>query len=230
MRAVTIILARAGSKGLPGKNHALLRDRPLCDHTFDHALASGRAPRVLVSTDSPEVAAAAAARGLPVVDRPAELAGDTATVDAAARHACPIDADAVVILYANVPVRPPTLIDDALEKLAATGCDSVQSVCPVGKFHPAWMKHVDGDRLLPNPHYTGPGGFRRQDLPPLYQLDGGIIAVTRASLMRTDPDDPHAFLGDDRRAVITGSGDVIDVDTPLDLVIADAVLSSRAAP
>ena len=224
---LTLILARAGSKGLPGKNHAPLLGRPLCAYTLDHALLSRRTTQVVVSTDCPVVAEHSRSRGLTVVDRPIALAGDTATVDAAARHAVQaldIRTDALVLLYANVPVRPPTLIDDAVALLLNTGCDSVQSVCRVGKSHPAWMKAIDGNRLLPNPHYTGPGSHRRQDLPPLYQLDGGVLVVTPASLQRVEPADPHAFLGDDRRAVITPEGGVVDVDTPLDLALAEAVL------
>ena len=234
MCVLTLILARAGSKGLTGKNHTPLLGRPLCAYTLDDALASRRAGRVVVSTDSPEVAAHTRGRGVEVLDRPPDLASDTATVDAAARDALArLDGpapDTVVILYANVPLRPPNLIDDAVGLLERTGCDYVQSLCRVGKAHPAWMKGLDGDRLLPNPHYTGPGSHRRQDLPPLYQLDGGVLAVTATSLTRTDPTDPHAFLGTDRRAVVTQEGSVIDIDTPLDLVIAEAVLRQATSP
>ena len=231
-----MILARAGSKGLPGKNAIPLLGRPLCAWTFEHAVAArvaGVIAEVVVSTDCDRVAAAAGEAGLAVIERPAGLADDTATVDAAARHACDaVDPgpnrrfDAVVILYANVPARPDTLIADAMTKLRTTGCDSVQSVCPVGKYHPAWMKTLDGDRLRPNPPYADLKIHRRQDLPPLFQLDGGIIAVTRVSLDRVDPTDPHAFLGEDRRAVLTEPGAVIDIDTAADLALAAAVLAA----
>jgi len=136
----------------------------------------------------------------------------------------------VVILYGNVPLRPVSLIDDAIEKLIATGADSVQSVCPVGKMHPYWMKRVGGadhpdDALM---MYEDNAVYRRQDLPPVYMLDGGIIAVTRANLITVVEGEPHAFLGRDRRAVVTSPGEVIDIDSDVDLEYARALLQRRA--
>ena len=232
MTTLCLILARAGSKGLPGKNIRPVAGRPMIAWTIDHALAARQRraiDRIALSTDGPAIAAVGRDMGIDVIDRPAELAGDTATVADAARHAVrqieqhdgsPIDL--LVILYANVPVRPADLIDRAVAKLIDTGCDSVQSVCPVGKHHPCWMKTLDGDRLLP---YVENTIDRRQDLPPVYQLDGGIIALRRPCLDVRPADPPHAFLGRDRRAVVTGPGDVVDVDEPADLALAEVALA-----
>ncbi|MCC7145774.1 MAG: N-acetylneuraminate synthase family protein [Phycisphaeraceae bacterium] len=237
MNTLCVILGRAGSKGLPGKNIAMLAGRPLIAHTIELALAAERVDRVVVSTDGPAIAAAARALGVDVVLRPADLASDTATVDSAARHAVAVVEertaqrfDAVVILYANVPLRPADLIDRAVAKLESSAADSVQSVCPVGKLHPYWMRRLtgpDGDRLEP---YQPNQVYRRQDLPPVYQLDGGIIAVRRESLWRIDPQQPHAFLGDDRRAVVTETGSVIDIDDAKDLAVARALLENDSPP
>lgn len=238
MSTLAIILARSGSKGLPAKNALPCAGRPVLAWTIKHALKSDSLDRVVVSTDGHELKSIATACGVEVADRPDSLAGDTATIDAAARHAVQcIDPeklfDTIVILYGNVPVRPFDLTDRAVAKLRETGCDSVQSVCPVGKHHPYWMKKLapsaEGDLndvLLPHiPNQV----YRRQDLPPLYELDGGIIAVTRESLFVVRKDEPHAFLGEDRRAIVTQPGDVVDIDEELDLIVADAILSKRAA-
>lgn len=231
MRTLCVILGRAGSKGLPGKNVAVLAGRPLVSHTIEQAMASRLVDRVVVSTDGAEIAAAARAMGVEVVMRPAELATDTATVDGAARHAVEeIERrhgeryDAVVILYANVPIRPSGLIDRAIEKLTATRGHSVQSVCPVGKLHPYWMRRLtgpNGDVLEP---YQANDVYRRQDLPAVYQLDGGIIAVRRESLFIVEDGKPHAFLGRDRRAVVTDAGSVVDIDDAKDLAVARALV------
>ena len=234
---LAVVLARAGSKGLPSKNSLPCAGRPMLAWTLEHALASQRVGRVVLSTDGPAIADIARSMSVEVIERPAELADDTAPVDAAARHAVEtLEAprgpffDAVVILYGNVPVRPADLTDRALAKLAATGCDSVQSLSPVGKHHPWWMKRLggeDGDALKP---YHPNGVYRRQDLPPVYALDGGVIAVTRESLFTVTPGQPHAFLGNDRRAVVCEhEGEVIDVDTAIDLKLAEAVLREREA-
>jgi sialic acid synthase SpsE/CMP-N-acetylneuraminic acid synthetase len=232
MKTLGIIIARAGSKGLPGKNLRQLGGKPLVAWTIEHALAATRLNRVVLSTDSSAIAELGRRYGLDVVLRPPQLATDTATVDSAVRHA--LDQvqsrtaetyDAVVILYGNVPLRPAGLIDRAIEKLADSGADSVQSVCPVGKTHPNWMKKLagpSGDVLQP---YEPNTVYRRQDLPPVYQLDGGLIAVTRRSLQRVVPSQPHAFLGENQRAVVTEPGQVVDIDAAVDLAFAQAMLA-----
>lgn len=237
MSCVCIILARAGSKGLANKNVLDVAGRPMIAWTIDQALDArqrGVVDRVIVSTDGEAIAQIARNLNAEVLIRPAELAGDTATVDAAARHAvCEItdlesEIAQVVILYGNVPVRPDDLIDRAVAKLRQTGCDSVQSLCPVGKHHPYWMKRLDGDRLAP---YEDSNVYRRQDLPPVYQLDGGIIAVTRRALFTVRDGEPHAFLGADRRAIVTQPGQVVDVDAASDLPRVEAAMfeSTREA-
>ncbi|MFW6033306.1 MAG: cytidylyltransferase domain-containing protein, partial [Phycisphaeraceae bacterium] len=187
MKTLGVILARAGSKGLPRKNALPLAGRPMIAWTVQHARQSASLSRYLVSTDGEELASIARDAGAEVILRPPELAHDTATVDAAARHAleqAEAEAgetfDAVVILYGNVPLRPADLTDRAVAKLARTGCDSVQSVCPVGKMHPYWMKQLAGDAGDVLEPWVENQVYRRQDLPPVYMLDGGIIAVTRA--------------------------------------------------
>lgn len=237
--SLAVVLARGGSKGLPRKNVLPLAGRPLIAWTIRSAQAAvtrGRLSMVVVSTDDAEIAQTASTLGVGVVRRPAELASDTATVDAAARHAVESverstgrTVGSVVILYGNVPLRPDDLIDRALARLRTIGCDSVQSVAPVGKMHPFWMKTLDGpegDRLSP---YVPNTIYRRQDLPPVYMLDGGIIAVTRSSLARVEDGRPHAFLGDDRRAIVTAPGEVVDIDTAEDLRVAEAVVSAPNA-
>lgn len=229
-RVIGVIIGRAGSRGLPDKNAIPVAGRPMVCHTISHANASSRLDRVVVSTDGPRIAAAAEAIGAEVVLRPADLASDTATVDAAVRHAVETledPADIVVILYANIPVRPAGLIDRAVETLAAAGADSVQSYASVGKFHPYWMVRLDGDGRV-EPHVEN-AVYRRQDLPPLHIPDGGVIAVRRESLFRINPALPHAFLGRDRRGIINDPGAVIDVDSPHDLAVAAVRLGDRGA-
>ncbi len=226
MSSAAVILARGGSKGLPRKNALPIGGKPMLAWTIEHAVNTPGLDRVLVSTDDDRLMRVARDYPVELVERPDALASDTATVDAAARHAVEgIDADHIAILYGNIPVRPADLTRRALDKLIETGCDSVQSVCPVGKMHPYWMKRLDGDRLL---MYEANTVYRRQDLPPVYMLDGGVIAVTRASLMTVTEGEPHAFLGRDRRAVTTRSGEVVDVDSWMDLKIAEATMGKMA--
>ncbi|MEO1585213.1 MAG: acylneuraminate cytidylyltransferase family protein [Planctomycetota bacterium] len=236
MNALAIILARAGSKGVPGKNVRPIAGRACIEWTIDAALAAESVSRVAVSSDDPKAIDAARGMGVEAVTRPAGLAHDTATVDDAARHAVNelggLDVP-IVILYANVPVRPADLIDRAVDRLVATGCDSVQSYERVGKHHPWWMARIDETNGEVSPwqgDVLNHGVFRRQDLPPAYLPDGGVIALTRRALMREIDgagDGPHAFFGVDRRGIVSPEGSVVDIDTEADVVRAEQVLSER---
>jgi CMP-N,N'-diacetyllegionaminic acid synthase len=246
--AVAVVLARGGSKGLPRKNALPVCGRPCLAWTIECARASAGVSTVALSTDDAELAGVARGLGVLVVDRPAELAGDRATVDAAARHAlaelrarghAPSEPTLpVVILYGNVPVRPADLIDRALAVFASGEVDSVQSYAPVGKHHPWWTARVEeaSGRVSPwEGTVLNHGVFRRQDLPPAFIPDGGVIVVSARALSLelpgVDPG-PHAFFGraDRRRGVVNPEGSVIDIDTRVDLLVADAILRERGAP
>ena len=232
---LAIILARAGSKGVPDKNTMPIAGRPCAAWTIDDAVAARSLDKIVVSSDCPRVRDLADAAGLTFVPRPPSLAADHATVDDAARHAL-AEADPgerfpdVVILYANVPVRPPTLIDDAVRLLRATGADSVQSFEHAGKHHPWWTVHLDAPSQRVAAFDGGPlfhNTFRRQDLPPALTPSGGVIALRRSALLLHLPDappGPHAFLGIDRRGLAHDPGHVVDIDAPIDAVVADALL------
>ena len=226
---LAVVIGRAGSKGLRGKNARILNGHPMVRHTIDAAIKAKSVSRVVVSTDCDRIRGVAQTLGTHVVRRPPELATDTAAVDAVVRHAVETfggDESIIVILYANVPVRPVDLLDRAVRLLADSGADSVQSYCDVGKHHPYWMASLDaGNRVRP---YVENSIHRRQDLPKLLLLDGGVIAVTRESLFADRPDDPHAFLGADRRGLETAPGSVVDVDTLRDLHVAEAALQTPA--
>lgn len=234
MRALGIILARAGSKGLPDKCVRILLGKPVITYTFGHAQESTQLSGIVLTTDSEPAKKLAREAGIVVVDRPAELATDTATVDAAARHAVEIwerrhetKVDAVALLYGNIPVRRTGLIDEAITLLEKTGADSVRSVAPVTKHHPDWVHRLHGDRLEP---FRPNSIYRRQDLEPLYYHDGAAVVVTRQALFAAldTPDDHQAFWGKDRRAIVQRSDEAVDMDDPIDWYVAEAVLRSRA--
>lgn len=237
--ALAIILARAGSKGVPGKNALVIAGKPCVVWTIDACRASRRIGAMAVSTDGAAIGDAARAAGCEVLPRPADLAGDKVTVDASARQAVSAweslhsrlgDDAPVVLLYGNVPIRPAGLIDRAVELLTSTRCDSVQSYAGVGKYHPWWTVRVDeasgvvkpweGDVLYHNV-------FRRQDLPPAQVPDGGVLVVSRRALMLEIAgagSGPHQFLGVDRRGIVNAEGSVVDIDSAIDVHVASAIL------
>lgn len=234
--SLVIVMARGGSKGLPLKALAKVGGKPLVARSIEHALESKLASAIVLTSDSQPILSVGRQYGVQICERPAELATDEAKCDAAVRHAVEwwesihgTLARYIAILYGNVPLRPAHLVDRALTKLIETGADSVQSVCQVGKMHPFWMHRLSGlqnDILGP---YEPNAVFRRQDLPPVFMIDGGIIALSRSSLFDFDSsgNHPHRFLGKDRRAIITQPGEVIDVDDSLDLAVAQALVSTN---
>src|SRR3954452_14269042 len=110
MQTLGIILARAGSVGLPNKHLLQLLGRPVISYTFDHARASERLDRVVVSSDCPQILRLGQQNGFDTIRRPAALATSDASVQAVMLHAMraieadeSFQADAVVVLYGNVP-------------------------------------------------------------------------------------------------------------------------------
>jgi CMP-N-acetylneuraminic acid synthetase len=232
---IAIILARAGSKGLPGKNSSPVADRPCVEWTIEAAKRSECVSQIVVTSDDVQVNRIANQHGCTVIQRPPELASDHATVDDAARHAYEaigMPSVPVVVLYANVPVRPDSLIDDAVELLVESKCDSVQSYTNVGKHHPWWTVRV-GEHGAVTPWEGGVlynNCFRRQDLPQAMIPDGGVMALSPDALMLrvNAPQGPHCFLGNDRRGIMTNEGDVIDIDSRIDQIVADTILRERS--
>ncbi len=239
MSTLALVIGRAGSRGLPGKNALEIAGKPCVAWSIEHALAARRIDEVAVSTDCPAISAVARRYGVEVVDRPPLLAADTATVDDVARHAIAERDDpaaVIALLYANVPVRPRGLVDDAIDLLVRTEAHSVQSYAPVGKRHPLWTAVGDPDDGGVRP-WSGDvlngGVHRRQDLPPAHQPDGGVLVVTRAALFRRvgAPAGPHAFLGTRRHGLVLPEGAVVDIDNDIDARVAAALLEEpRAAP
>jgi len=227
MRILGIIPARGGSRGIPGKNLALVAGRPLISYTFDAARASRRLARAIVSTDSDAVAALARAEGIDVPFlRPAELAGDDTAMLPVLQHA--IDAlggerpDAVVLLQPTSPLRRPEHIDEAIDLFERSGADSVVSVTAVPhQFTPGSLMQVEENgrlvALVP-----GPAPTRRQDKPLLYARNGPAVLVTRTAVL-----DSGRLYGDTVRPYVMSRQDSLDVDEPFDLELVEAVLTRR---
>ncbi len=228
-----VIIARAGSTGLPGKNKRILLGKPVISYTIESALNSKLLDAIIVTSDDADVREIASGyEDVWVTGRPAELATDTAPVDAAARFGCEraeelygFHADIIVLLYGNIPIRPEGLIDLAVNELITKGGDSVQSYSPVGKFHPDWMVMLEegGYVKLNCPNHP----YRRQELRPMFIPNGAVLAIRRESLYRKPEHerDFHAFLGKDRRGIVHPESDlIVDIDTLKDLYIAEGIL------
>jgi CMP-N-acetylneuraminic acid synthetase len=170
---------------VPGKNTRLLGGKPLLAWTAESALAARSLDRVVLSTDSPEIADLGRSLGLdaPFL-RPAVLAADdTPTLDVVIhalgwleRSGDPYDA--VVLLQPTSPFRPAGMIDRAVRLLQEQDASSVISMQPVPHHHhPFWVFLSDGEggvRLSTGGRDPIP---RRQLLPTALVRDGRLYAV-----------------------------------------------------
>ena len=232
MTTLAIILARSGSTGLPDKCVLPLCGRPVLAFTIGHAQQSRYVDEIILTTDSARAGMIGQAAGIEVVQRPDPLATDTARVDDAVRHAvrqyetdAHDQADVVVVLYGNVPIRADGIVDRCVDHLVKTGADSVRTVVSASKQHPDWMHRLEDDRMT---CYRPNSIDRRQDLEPVVYHDGAVIVIRRESLFAPETaDDPHAFFGRDRRAVVQQADDSVDIDTLADFYLAEAILRVR---
>lgn len=232
MKVMAIVPARAGSRGVPEKNFRELLGKPVIVYTIEAAQAAATVDRVVVTTDEPTMASVCVDFGVDMVERPVELAQDSTRIDDALRHGCEAIEErdgyvpeVVVMLYANVPVRAEGIVDKAVRHLVATGADSVQTVEPVGRYHPYWLQKLEGDRMS---KYVDNQVYRRQDLPAVYALDGCLGVVRYEVLMAAAGNgDPHAFWGDDRRAIVQREHDTVDIDAMRDFFVAEAALREK---
>jgi CMP-N,N'-diacetyllegionaminic acid synthase len=225
---LAIIPARGGSKGLPRKNLLPLLGKPLIAYTIEAARAARSLQRIVVSTESPEIAEIAWQYGAEVPFlRPAELAQDETPTLPVLQHVLNelkatggYEPEVIVLLQPTSPLRRAEDIDNAVSLLQQTGADSVVSLC-VAEHHPAWMKRLEDDRVLPflenAPEYT-----RRQEMPPVHRLNGAIYVTRRPILM-----EQNRILGQDTRGLIIDANSSVDIDTPLDLKIAALILQER---
>lgn len=180
-RVVAIITARGGSKGLPRKNILDLNGKPLIAHTIDAARASNIFSNIVVTTDDKEIKEVSLKFGANIIDRPSELATDTASsldvLEHALRELETENYTHFILLQPTSPLRTEVHIEEAWEKYINDKASSLLSVCEV-EHSPFKMliENKDGDvePLTKWEDLTRP----RQKLPKAY-LPNGAIYINR---------------------------------------------------
>ena len=183
---VGIIPARGGSKGIPKKNICLLAGKPLLVYSIEAALNSKALSKVLVTTDSEEIAAIASSYEVEIVRRPKELAGDDVLTLPVLKHALQqiegeLIPDKVVTLQPTSPLRLAKHIDDAVN-LLSSDWDAVISISDVEQT-PYKMYQLEGEKL--HPFVAGSQKeMPRQQLPKVYRDCGSSRNEAAAYLLR----------------------------------------------
>jgi YrbI family 3-deoxy-D-manno-octulosonate 8-phosphate phosphatase len=213
-RVLAVIPARGGSKGVPGKNLAPVGGVPLVARAVRACREARLVTDVVVSTDDPSIAEAARGAGAEIVLRPAAIAGDTATSEAAVLHAMDdyeARHEAVVDVVLLVQCTSPFITHEEVQGVAAAvveeGADSALTAAPTHGF--VWRTDEDGAFGVNHDKSSRP---RRQDRPQEF-LETGTAYAMRADGFRTAG---HRFFG--RTTLVRTDPDrVLEIDEPGDL-------------
>lgn len=220
-----VVTARAGSKGIPGKNTKRLAGKPLIAYTIESALASGAFDRLILSTDDEEAAQIARALGCEVpFMRPAALSADDTPHLPVMQHALAwmrhqegYQPDWVMILMPTSPLRQPRHIVEAIALAQSSGADSVVSVDEMpAHYHPMRALTIDGHgwaRLMVGDRPVKERPVRRQDMPKAWVFNGAIY-LFRAALL-SDPVQPSLY-GDRVAAYVMAAPYGANIDDPED--------------
>jgi len=221
-RILAVIPARGGSVSVPRKNIQPLGGEPLLVHTLRQAQKVPELDLFVVSTDSAEIKQVACEHGVTVIDRPSALASDTASTETALLHA--LDAletrgnksfDYVVVMEPTSPFRMPETISKCIRRLIESGEDSLMTVRETrdnigticnSVFQPL---HSDAPR-------------RRQEREPFY-VESSTVYVCRVAYLRQT----GTLVSQSWMAEIVAGEETIDINTPVDLQIADAIMRAR---
>jgi CMP-N,N'-diacetyllegionaminic acid synthase len=230
---LAIIPARAGSKGVPGKNKALIAGRPLVDYTVTALERARSVSGIILSTDDQDILALYRDRaGVLTLDRPKRLAeDDTTTADVVAHALEEWQAlgrdipDALFVAQPITPLRTAADIDAAYELFKRSGCESLISASRAeGIRHPSGMYRLKEGEQRATPYLAQPEPTRRQDFETVYQRNGAVYLVTTEFFFRTGKlrsDDPVIYEMPWERS--------INIDVRGDFLIAKALIESGLA-
>ncbi|AVH56888.1 MULTISPECIES: N-acylneuraminate cytidylyltransferase [Streptomyces] len=245
-RVLAVIPARGGSKGVPAKNLLPVGGVPLVARAVRECRATRLVTDVVVSTDDQAIAAAAREAGAEVVLRPAAIAGDTATSEAAVLHA--MDAhealhgapvDVVLLVQCTSPFIIREDVDGVVQAITGNGADTALTVAP---FHGFVWRDADDDPVVVDTQRAATengtdtlvsdtatsGGYgvnhdksfrpRRQDRPQDLLETGAVYGMDAAGFREAK----HRFFGR-TELVRTDPARVLEIDDPHDLARARAL-------
>ncbi len=228
LRAVVVIPARGGSKGIIGKNLRPVGGRALIVRAVQAARAAACVDLVLVSTDDAAIGAAATAAGAVLVERPAEISGDRASSEAAVLHALDVlEAggralpDVVVLMQCTSPFTTGPDIDALIAAMDERKAACALSVVEDHGF--LWGLDDQGFGVGVNHDHTGRRRMR-QELPPQFRENGALYAMRVAPFRASG----NRFCGP--AVPVPMAAPHIEIDEEADLLLCDAMATVLDRP
>jgi CMP-N,N'-diacetyllegionaminic acid synthase len=180
---LAIIPARGGSKRLPRKNILDLNGKPLIAWSIEAGLKSKYIDKIIVSSDDKEILDISQDYGADTINRPSDLASDTATTFDAIKHT--IESvkkyDYVILLQATSPLRNEKHIDEAIELLESKNADAVVSLCEVD--HSPLCSNTLNSNLDMDGFFKKLLNKRSQDLEKYFRINGAIYICKTNKLL-----------------------------------------------
>lgn len=224
MQKITaIITARGGSKGVPRKNIRMVNGIPLIAYSINAALNCSRIDDCYVSTEDVEIRDVSLSSGAEVIDRPAELAGDTAQSSDAVAHALHVLKDQgrfpeyFVLLQPTSPLRTAKHLDECLNGFMLSGLKSAVSITEA-EHHP-WKMIVAGEQGLQPVKDLQSLECPRQLLPKAYRINGAIYCVESELFL-----EKRSFYIEPAFKYFMSQIDSLDIDSEIDLKILQMIL------
>jgi CMP-N-acetylneuraminic acid synthetase len=230
MRHIAVIPARGGSRRLPDKNIIDFMGKPMIAWTIEAAQAAGLFDRILVSTDSAEIATVAENFGVEVPFLRNRAHDDYTPVSEAtcvALEQCSEELgeqfDLVTQLMANIPLRTADDIRSAYDYFLAGSAPAQISCFASGWMNPLWSVTLDAEGV-PTHLFPDASKKRSQDLPTIYSPTGAIWIARTKALLAT-----RTFYCPGHRFFSMSWQSAVDIDDEEDLAMAKAVFNMREA-
>lgn len=200
---LAVIPARGGSKGLPGKNIRPLLDKPLIAWSIEAAQSATMVDRILVSTDSEEIADVARRFGAEVQMRPSELATDEATTIAVLTYVAAQlpEATMLIVLQPTSPLRDKGLIDTCIAAYEQGGYSNLATGY--------WCKFKE---------FGSHNNLRRQDYKGFFYDDGNVYILSRTLVEK------GLWFGDNICRQVIARHQNYEIDDEIDFVILEALM------
>lgn len=229
MSVVAVTPARGGSIGIPRKNLRLLAGEPLIAHTIRAAQQCEAIDHYIVNTEDEEIAEYARSCGVEVQSRPEEFWYDNtfqevdrllqwSVLDLESRG---VDVDIVVLLYATAPLRGPGPVAEAIEQVRSGGFDSSLTLYEARVY--LWERL--GDQGVVRPTNYDPAARGPNQLEGWNQwAENKAVYVCRRDILV----ESGCRLGGRIGHVLMDRLDSVDIDSPADFALAEAILASRS--